>query len=208
MTVLRGDEANKVYVFDKLKAVYSELLDCESQYAVDYVDWVMEKLLSNKKHIEESKINARIKQLRSKTDAASRKELFELKEKRKKILPKNYPASLVKGDIIYVKYGVGFGDELTNGHYGIILNRKGALYLIAPLTSTPQPYEGYNIHLKDLGLPGEGTKGSYVSFNHVRFLHYRRIEKIKGIKEGKKNIGAETAGKILENFFNMNKTMK
>ncbi|MBF7084133.1 hypothetical protein IT084_14275 [Desulfallas sp. Bu1-1] len=44
MTVLRGDEANKVYVFDKLKAVYSELLDCESQYAVDYVDWVMEKL--------------------------------------------------------------------------------------------------------------------------------------------------------------------
>jgi hypothetical protein len=204
MTILRENKDSKVLVQDKLKAVFSELLDCDHEYALEFANWISDKIVSNKKHLIETQLNKEIKYLKTRTDEQSQLKLSEAKIKRVKILPKNYPSSLVKGDIIHVKYGVSLGDELNENHYGIIINRRGSLYLVAPLTSTPQPEGELNIHLKNLGLPGEGKDGSYVSFNHIRFIHYRRIQNVKKIKNGRVHIDPSIADKVVENFFKLN----
>lgn len=197
----------KQYVQSKLKSIYSELLDCDCDYSIEFADWFAEKLLENKNHFKEIDLNKKINGLKNKTDIESQKQLRELKADRKKVLPKNYPASLQKGDVIHVSYGIGLGDELTDGHYGIILSRKGSLYLVAPLTSTPQPYGEYNILIKGLDLPNEDKNGGYVSYNHIRFVSYRRIENIQGIENGRRHVDKTVVDNILSNFFELNKKM-
>lgn len=203
MDILRNDKERKQYVQDKLKALYSELLDCEKQYAIDYVNWCLDKIVENKKHLKELELNQEINKLKGKSDQVSFKHLLELKQRRRKLLPKDYPSSLKKGDIIHVNYGVGYCGELSDGHYGIILCRRGSSYLVAPLSSTVQNDGDDTVSISGLNLPGESKETGYVVFNQIRFVHFRRIKNIRGIPGGRKCIDGQVVDNILKSFNNI-----
>lgn len=121
-------------------------------------------------------------------------------EKEDKRLPINI------GEIRHIKFGVGVGHELREHHYGIILARKGLMYLTAPLTSKPQDYGKHNYHFDNLELPsknGAPITKSYVSFCHIRYVHQRRIEDIRMANKIKKFNVDEHVINILENFFDI-----
>ncbi len=223
MGILRSEQNKKATVQSILKAVYSELLDCDGDYAIEYAQWTLDKLLANKKHINEMNLvdklklldKAKDKLLQSKTKEPhedGRKsiqdqinqievEIQQAKVQKKKLLPKNYPDSLSIGDIIHVNYGVGFSGELSDGHYGVVLSRKGSMFLIAPLTKAKQPDRENTVFLNSLGLPGEDTtKGCYINLGQIRYVHFRRIENIIGIEGGRKHLDDPKVQDILTKF--------
>lgn len=181
---LRSNSSKKQDVKDKTKALFSELLDCEEDYAIGLIDWFLEKTKTNKKHIRELDIRQELKLLKDKTDQDSKSKVNQLKKELKKVLPDNYPNDLKKGDIVHLNFGKGYGAEISDGHYAIILARKGSNFFIAPLTKVRQPDGSNTVSLEDLGLPGGVQKG-YVNFGQFKFVHYRRIENVKGLTERK-----------------------
>ena len=60
------------------------------------------------------------------------------------------------------------------------------MYLILPLSS--EELRKYPIGISDLGLPNaqgiQHGKISYLRFDQLRYLHYRRLEKIINVKDG------------------------
>lgn len=201
MAILRDVEKIKIAVDSKLKAIFSELLDSDAELAEQYVIELHDKIISNKNHEKQNVLESQLREIKGRYDDTSniiRKEVYENLEK---VKHKNLPSVIVKGDIIYVKYGIGIGDELRKGHYGIVLARRGWLYLIAPLTKTLQPHAALNITFSGLSLPGEDdTKTSYISYNHIKFVHIRRMENI--IKLKKIHItDKEKINRIFTNYF-------
>ncbi|WP_369355914.1 hypothetical protein [Lysinibacillus capsici] len=204
MGILRDNSTKRQHVKDKTKALFSELLDLDEDYAGQLVEWYLEKTITNKKNKKEVEIRRKIKNLRGKNDDTSNTERKKLYTELSKVLPANFPQNLIKGDIIYVNYGQGYSGEISNGHYGVILKRKGNNYLIAPLTKTSQP-DGTNTKiLKDLGLPGKDgkpVKEGYINFGQIKFVDYRRLENVKGLTS-RVNI-AEELPDLLAKFNNI-----
>lgn len=200
VVILRQDQAQLTLVKDTLKAVFSELIDLDADLAVNMTKWLKEETTYYKQHLKELALDKAIKILAGKNDPDSLRQSSALKKERKCNLPTNYPSSLVKGDIICINYGVGMGDELSDWHYGIVLHRRGRTFLVAPLTSTPQPHGQLNIHLNNLGLPDENASGSYVNYQQIRYVHYRRIENINGIANGRLHIDTSIANNVINNF--------
>ncbi|AWG44367.1 hypothetical protein BEH_26680 (plasmid) [Priestia filamentosa] len=183
MGLLRDNETKKQTVKDKTKNLFSELLDCDEDYAIKLIDWYLEKTKTNKKNIEETEIRKQIKALNGKTDQESADSRRKLYKNLNPTLPRNHPRTINKGDVLYVNYGQGYGAEISNGHYGVVLKRKGSNYLVAPLTKTQQPDAGNTMILRNLGLPAKGNQTvqiGYVNFGQVKFVHYRRLEKVRG----------------------------
>lgn len=199
MVLLRDeDEHVKERIKDRLKAVYSLLLDCETWMSEEYIAEMIDKITANMKHDEERRLMKQLREVDGRNDEVSIRIRTELRSIINQLKHKDIPNGILRGDILYVKYGIGYGDELRKGHYGIILARRGDLYLVAPLTKRVQPYGELNITFFGLGLPGEDSSGkSYISFNHIRFVHKRRLDKIQGIKSGKIRI---LDGTVLENI--------
>lgn len=201
--ILRDNEGCKKQMQDKIKSLYSEFLSTDEKYAFNYIDWVIEKLVINRKHMIEGDLRSKLKTLNPITSANVAEEQ-KLKGEIKKVIHKNYPNSLVKGDIININYGIGLGDELSDDHYGVIISRLGTMFLVAPLTKTPQPFGENNLTFKGLGLPGEdSTKTSYISFANIRYVHKRRIENIIGISNGRKHIDGKIVDDIMEKYNNI-----
>ena len=115
-------------------------------------------------------------------------------------MPKGYPQSLEIGDIVNVKFGYGYCDEIEDNHYAIILSKiVGSMFLIAPLTSN-EPKGGRMLFYDDLMLPSKNrtTERSYILFNQIRFAHYRRLENIHII--GRRHIDITRVREILAIF--------
>lgn len=168
-----------------LASIKSDLLaNMTDEEALQYVKWSQHKLSQTIKDRKEKKILADIKKLNPTTDGQAISKLRNLK---KKYLPSNYPYNLEIGDIVYVNFGFGFCSELSDGHYGIVLSELIAnMYLILPLSS--EELRKYPIGISDLGLPNaqgiQHGKISYLRFDQLRYLHYRRLEKIINVKDG------------------------
>lgn len=138
--------------------------------------WFLDNLNLNENHDKEQSLRSKIK-LGIETKDSLRGDL-------KAVAKNNFPYNLKFGEIIHVNFGLGVGDELKNGHYAIILSRKGDMFLIAPLTSQELDFNENTLSFTDLGLPnkdGAAFKKSYVSFTQIRYIHNRRIEKINNI---------------------------
>lgn len=201
--ILRDNQTEREKVKDLIKALYSELLNSETDEARAYSEWVLKKYNSNRRSAKEKEMRDELKRLNPSAPDYAEKEQ-SIRKDIKKVLHTNYPDSLEKGDIIHVSYGVGFGDELSDDHYGIIISRLGTLFLVAPLTKTYQPFKENNVTFIGLSLPGEDdTKTSYVSFSQIRYVHKRRIEKINGITNGKKHIDTTRVDEIMSKFNNI-----
>ncbi len=168
-----------------LASIKSDLLaNMTDEEALQYVKWSQHKLSQTIKDRKEKKILADIKKLNPTTDGQAISKLRNLK---KKYLPSNYPYNLEIGDIVYVNFGFGFCSELSDGHYGIVLSELIAnMYLILPLSS--EELRKYPMGISDLGLPNaqgiQHGKISYLRFDQLRYLHYRRLEKIINVKDG------------------------
>ena len=206
----------KNYFEGKFKSLKDELLKLDSPDLIkEYLDWVADKLVINIQFDNEKRILKSIKKLNKNEDkdkiSKLRKEKFKYKQDDK-------PYELLKGDIINVKFGVGIGDELNGEHYGIILSNNGAMFLIAPLTSTPSYFKKYEIVLRDLNLPRKSEdRGkddlSYVSYSQIRYIHCRRITSIKkrygeeNYKE-KLHIDEKIVDNIIRNYFSICRFVK
>lgn len=190
------DDEIKEKVKSRIKALYSELLDCDSQYAIDFADWMLDKIIANKNHEKEMILRKMLNNPNSKNIKQT------LKEQIKKTLPENYPSSLESGDVIHVKFGIGYGGEISQGHYAIILSRKGSMFLVAPLTKSKQPDKKNVKKFNNLDLPGN-VKTGYVNFGQIRYIHFRRIESINYIDCGKINIGIEEVNDIFKKWNNI-----
>lgn len=185
MGLLRNNTTKREEVRNKTKNLFSELLDCEEDYAYALIEWFLEKTKTNKKNFEEIKLRDQIKALKGKDDPASKKLRLETYAKINSIAPKNHPTKIEKGDIVHVNYGQGYAAEISDGHYGVVINKKGSNYLVAPLTKTAQPDGKNTMTLTNLGLPGKNNKTvqtGYINFGQVKFVHYRRLEKVKGLR--------------------------
>ncbi len=169
------------YLASIKSALLTELSDDE---ALLFLKWQQDKLLETIRDRKDKEIFSQIKQLDPTVDSAA---IASLKAKRKKYLPQHYPNVLAIGDIVHINFGFGFCNELSDGHYGIILSNMVAnMYLILPLSS--KPLRAKPVSLSNLGIPHaqgtQGTKLSYLRFDQLRFVHYRRIKKIYGVPSG------------------------
>ncbi|MFF2291266.1 hypothetical protein [Peribacillus butanolivorans] len=185
MGTLRNNNGKRQEVKDKTKALFSELLDLDEDYAIKLVDWYLEKTKTNKNNIKKVELKTKLKTLRKGKDAASIAEIKKTHEQIKAVSPPNHPKYLQKGDIVHVNYGQGYSGEISNGHYGVVIKRKGDNYLIAPLTSTAQPDGTNTKELENLGLPGKRgpVQTGYVNFGQMKFIDYRRLENVKGLSK-------------------------
>ncbi|MGD7051409.1 type II toxin-antitoxin system PemK/MazF family toxin [Sutcliffiella horikoshii] len=200
--ILRNDNDSKERVQDIVKSIYGTLLDKDKEYAINYAEWILKLLKDGHHNKQQVELNKQIRFLKPKTDSESLRLVKKLKQKRSKHMPKEYPTSLQKGDIINVEFGSGYCDELDSNHYGVILsNIVGSMYLVAPLTSV-KPKGGEILYYDDLGLPSKDktiTK-SYVLFNQIKFIHFRRLEKITSVKNGKKHLSPVRVKEIIDKF--------
>ena len=206
------DTQIKNYLIGKTRELEKELLKLDSLQSVEqYMKWAIEKLQINDCFANEELLLNEISKL---DETKELEKIAGLKKQKFKYSQQDKPFKLNKGDLINIKFGVGVGHELDGQHYGIILSNRGAMFLIAPLTSTPQDFGKYSKSLKDLGLPREEGKSStksdisYVSFSQIRYIHVRRITKIKKIfnqkdyKE-KLELGVDVANDIIQKYFDI-----
>lgn len=203
MGILRNNATKKQEVRDKTKNLFSELLDLDEDYAMKLIDWYLEKTKTNKKHIKEKSLKAQLQPLKGKTDPASLAEIKRLHKQMNSVKPADFPQNIQKGDIVHVNFGQGYSGEISDGHYGVVIKRKGDNYLIAPITKTAQPDRANTKVLQNLGLPAKnGTvQTCYINFGQVKFVDYRRLEKVKGATKTF-NISAELPD-ILSKFNNI-----
>jgi len=188
-------EARK-HLDGKVNTIKGLLLDIETSQSLFAVDWFYDKIMMNKNHQEESQLK---KQINTTTDLAIKN---KLKERINKVSQKNVPKPILIGDVVHIKFGVGVGHELKEHHFGIVLARKGLMFLIAPLTSVPQDYGDLNYSFNNLNL-SKKTNISYVSFCHIKYIHQRRIENITTANNKVRNVrtGSEAVNNILDNYF-------
>ena len=197
MVKLRDDENKKSYAKDKLKSVYSQLLDLDLDYSLSYVEWMLDKLIECRNHQTELAIRKQLAETNPRDSEYQR-----LKKALSKVLPKDYPNNLVSGDIVHVNFGVGFAGELSDGHYAVIISRKGSMYLIAPLTKASQPDGDNTVSLENLGLPGGVQKG-YINLGQIRYVHFRRLKNIIELPNGRKHIAIEIVKEVLDKHNNI-----
>lgn len=197
MILRNADDTIKKNVNDNIKSLYGTLLDYDVETALSYSKWMIRKLNDTYNNTMQTKYNKDIREMKKVLDDSNRKQYDKLIRKRKKYMPKNYPNQLKRGDIVHVTYGHGYCDELSDGHYGIVLsNIIGSMYLIAPLTSSKP--RGRILYYDDLKLPSKDkvVEKSYVLFNQIKFTHFRRLEYID--KVGLRHIEIDRVREILK----------
>ena len=138
-----------------------------------FFSWCNKLALDTRKDKTEKALLSKIK---TEKDATRKAELIEEK---KKFLPSNYPSQIEIGDIVHINFGYGYCSELSDGHYGIVMSSmKANMYFVIPCSS--EPLRIMEVPIK-LGVPNkehDKNKISYLRFDQMRMIHYRRIEKV------------------------------
>lgn len=181
-----------------INALKGKLISIPLNDGVFATNWFLDLLNINQKHEKEQELRSKIKL------GLATKE--SLKDDLKKVAKVNFPYNLKFGEIIHVSFGLGVGDELKDGHYAIILSRKGDMFLVAPLTSQELDFDENTMYFDNLGIPnkaGVKDKRSYVSFSQIRYIHNRRITKINNLessKNGRVKLDPDIALEILNTY--------
>ncbi len=134
-----------------------------------------------------------LKELKSERDTERQRILYGQK---KKYLPHNYPTTINIGDIVYINFGYGYCSEISDGHYGVVMSElKANMYFIIPCSSEELRILPFPIKLGVPNREHNNNKTSYLRFDQMRMIHYRRIENI--IAGSIFNIGDENIELIL-----------
>lgn len=156
-----------------------------------FVNWCNKLALDTRKDKIEKDLLAKIKH---ETDMDEKNKLID---KKKRYLPINYPSSINIGDVVHVNFGFGYCSEISDGHYGIIMSKLIAnMYFVVPCSSEPLRKMPYSIKLGVPNRERDNNKISYLRFDQMRMIHYRRIEKVSSNKTY--NVGVEEVDKISE----------
>lgn len=165
-----------------------------------FLSWCNKLALDTHKDKVEKSILKQIKNEKNPEKLAS------LIKNKKKYLPNNYPSNIKMGDIVHINFGYGYCSEISDGHYGIIMSNLIAnMYFIIPCSSEPLRIMEFPIKL---GVPNKehnDNKISYLRFDQMRMIHYRRIEKVSYNKTY--NVGEYNILRIykkINEFFNFN----
>lgn len=163
-----------------------------------FIKWCNKLAVDTKKDKLEKSI---LKKLKSETNPKIRKELYEEK---KKYLPSNYPDSIAIGEIVHINFGYGYCSEISDGHYGIVMSDlKANMYFVIPCSSEVLRIMAFPIKLGAPNKEHNNDKISYLRFDQMRMLHYRRIEKVSYDKSY--NVGYYNVLRIykkINEFFN------
>lgn len=186
MSVEQDKKIQSLYA--SLKNVMSQNLSKDEQE--QFLEWSHKLILDTSYEKKKLELLSKMRPLKWKNDDNSKKEYSLLKKEKMKYEPKNYPSYLSIGDIVYVRYGFPYCSEMGDGHYGIVMSEiQGSSYLIIPLSS--EPFKKCEFSLTGLNLPNKAGIGSekvsYLIFNHAKYIHYRRLERITGC--GRRNVG-------------------
>lgn len=153
--------------------------------AIKYVQWMNKKIV-------DTIIDKKEKEILRKLRSCDPEEEDKLRKQKVKYLPSKYPKDLKIGDVIHISFGFGYCSELSGGHYAIIMSAMIAnMFLVLPISS--EPLKAFNYYIEGLSdLPckykKDDNKKSYLRFDQLRHVHYRRIERIDD-KIDRVNIG-------------------
>ncbi|MEG0729626.1 MAG: hypothetical protein RR420_08390 [Anaerovoracaceae bacterium] len=200
MTLLKDSSRNSA-IRTLSVSLWNELQDIDENYAESYLNWCIEKAKTNKLHQQEQNLKKQLK-----NQSLTEEEKNNLQNLLRNVKHKNHPLNISKGDVVHVRFGINLGDELSDldsslktldGHYGIVVAQKGFMFLILPLTSHPSRMNDSDLdfYFEGLDLPG-GYEKSYLAFAKMKFIHFRRIKRIHGIPNGKKNLLPEQVVKM------------
>ena len=167
------------YVDNTLNNIRGDILrDMSMEEAKNYLIWIHKLMHDTIIHKKDLQLLAELRNAKSQDDDLKVK---NIKKKRAKYIPSDYPNNIKIGDIYYIQCGYGYCGEINTNHYGIVMSDiKNQMYFIVPLSS--DPYRKYEFYYENLNLPnveGNSDKKSYVRFDQCKFIHYRRIEYIK-----------------------------
>lgn len=179
----------------KIQSLYASLKTVMNQNLTNdemeqFLEWSHIIILDTSNERKKLELLKQIRKIQYSKNADDIQKVAEMKIKKKKYEPKNYPKNITIGDIVYVHYGFPYCNEISEGHYGIVMSEiQGSSFLIIPLSS--EPYNKFKYSFIDLKLPNKKgikeEKISYALFNQSKYIHYRRLECINGC--GKRNIG-------------------
>jgi hypothetical protein len=163
-----------------------------------FFSWCNKLILDTQRDKKEKDLLFKIK---SEKDPIVKNELYKQKQK---FLPVNYPSNIKIGDIVHINFGYGYCSELSDGHYGIVMSdMKANMYFVIPCSS--EPLRVMKVPIK-LGVPNKernNDKISYLRFDQMRMIHYRRLERVSTFKTY--NVGEYNILKIykkINEFFN------
>lgn len=163
-----------------------------------FFSWCNKLALDTRK---DKKEKALLRKIREEKDQLKKEVLIKQKTK---YLPSNYPNEINIGDIVHINFGYGYCSELSDGHYGIVMSEmKANMFFIIPCSSEPLRIMECPIKL---GVPNKehnDEKVSYLRFDQMRMIHYRRIEKVSNYKTY--NVGQYNILRIhkkIDEFFN------
>lgn len=116
------------------------------------------------------------------------------------------PDDIMRGDIVWVEFGVNVGNELsdvfTKGHYALVWSVDLGNVVVIPLTSR----NSYNSKLcLDLGiikgLNDDGLTKSYLKLDAIRSVSKRRIGRMPNKPKGKITLNEETMEKVKSHIY-------
>lgn len=117
-----------------------------------------------------------IKKIREETNPIEKEKMVQDK---KKYLPPNYPSKISIGDIVHINFGYGYCSEISDGHYGVVMSEmKANMYFVIPCSSEALRVMEFPIKLGVPNKEHDNEKISYLRFDQMRTIHYRRIEKV------------------------------
>lgn len=138
-----------------------------------FINWCNKLAIDTKKDKLEKSLIKKIKNENNPDEKA------KLIQEKRKYLPSNYPTQITIGDIIHINFGYGYCSELSDGHYGVVMSEmKANMYFIIPCSSEPLRVMEFPIKLGVPNKEHDNEKVSYLRFDQMRMIHYRRIERI------------------------------
>ncbi len=124
------------------------------------------------------------------------KKTFYLKKTIEKDGYGTQPDNLVRGDVIWVEFGINVGTELsdykTKGHYGVVWNVDLGNVIIIPLSSreTSGSEMIYDLGVIE-GLNDKENNHSYLKLDAIRSISKRRIGRMNNKESGKIHLDEE-----------------
>lgn len=98
------------------------------------------------------------------------------------------PANIERGDIVRTDYGYNIGDEYSDkgqdGHFSLVWAQKGFVFVVIPLTKSPQHENDFSVNLGVIeGMPEETD--TWAKLEAIRSVSIRRFMRMKEQPEGK-----------------------
>lgn len=107
------------------------------------------------------------------------------------------PDNIMRGDIVWVEFGINIGTELsdykTKGHYAIVWAVDLGNIVVIPLSSRDSPGSILTFDvgvIKELNEVG-GEQHSYIKLDAIRSISKRRVARISGKENGKVRLSNE-----------------